>query len=349
MDLISAEEVVRRISLYFQDGRLKYLTPSQRKAAERGIAASQRSDYDQQALNSHSAGMACERFIKTIPAYSGGRDGRGIVLCAGGRRYLTCAWVCINRLRRAGCRLPIELWHLGRREMDNRMAELLGGLGVKCVDASKVRARHPARLLNGWELKAYAILHSSFREVLLLDADNVAVVDPEFLFETPEYRATGAIFWPDREMTRNKATRPVWRSCGIRQPQEREFETGQIVVDKERCWRPLCLAMWLNENSDFYYQYVHGDKETFHLAFRKLRQRYALVQTPIASLQGTFCQHDFHGRRIFQHRNGAKWNLLSRNRRVKGFLHEGECLGYVRQLKKMWPEARKEKGQVTKC
>ncbi len=336
MELISPGEVARRISLYFQDGRLKYLTARQRAGAERGVVASRQNDYDLQPLNLHSAGMACEKFIRRIPGYPGGFNGRGIVICGGGAKYFACAWVCINRLRQAGCRLPIELWHLGPREMNQHLAARLASLGVKCVDALRVRRRHPARILRGWELKAYAILHSSFQEVLLLDADNVPVVNPEFLFATPEFRKSGAIFWPDHGPTRTPKTKPAWTSCGLRQPDEREFETGQIVVDKARCWRPLCLAMWFNENSDFYYNYVHGDKETFHLAFRKLRKRYALVQKPLASLEGTMCQHDFQGRRIFQHRNGAKWELVGENKRVKDFWYEDECLGHLRRLSRDW-------------
>jgi ADP-heptose:LPS heptosyltransferase len=39
MDLITAAEVARRIELYFQGGRLKYLTSSQRAAAERAVRA----------------------------------------------------------------------------------------------------------------------------------------------------------------------------------------------------------------------------------------------------------------------------------------------------------------------
>lgn len=336
LELIRPADVIRRITVYFEDGRWKYLTPRQRAAAERGVAASRGNDYDLQPLNLHSAGMACDRFIETIPTYPGGFSGRGIVICGGGIKYFTCAWVCIQRLRRAGCRLPIEFWHLGRREMNGRMTELLAPFRVNCVDALKVRSRHPARILRGWELKSYALLRSSFREVLLLDADNVPIVDPEFLFETQEFRSTGAIFWPDYGHTRNQKTRPAWVSCGLRQPDEREFETGQIAVDKERCWRALCLAQWFNENSDFYYQHVHGDKETFHLAFRKVKQPYSLIQVPLASLDGVMCQHDFEGRRIFQHRNSHKWDLFAANKRVDGFLHEEECLGHLRELRKVW-------------
>jgi hypothetical protein len=200
----------------------------------------------------------------------------------------------------------------------------------------KVRRKLPARILNGWELKPYALLHSSFEDVLLLDADNVPVVNPQFLFETPEFQSRGAIFWPDYANGGNPKGLPVWRSCGLRPPREPEFESGQIVVSKQRCWSALCLSLWFNEQSDFYYRYVHGDKETFHLAFRKIRQPYFLVPTPIHPLEATMCQHDFNGRRIFQHRNLDKWDLAGRNRPIKGFWFETECRAYLAQLQKAW-------------
>ncbi len=122
-------------------------------------------------------------------------------------------------------------------------------------------------------------------------------------------------------------------------PREPEFETGQILVDKERCWRALCLSLWFNENSDFYYRYVHGDKETFHLAFRKLKTPYWLVDKPIHPLPGTMCQHDFIGQRILQHRNMDKWDFLLCNGRIQGFWYEDECRGYIRQLQRLWDGA----------
>lgn len=335
MDMISSAEIIRRIELYFQGGTLKYLSLREQEGAQQGIAATRKNSFDREPLNLHSAGLACDQFLRAIPPYPGGHAGRGIVICAGGMRYQTCAWVCIQMLRRMGCALPVQVWHLGKREMDAATKELLRPLGVECVDANQVRKRFPARILHGWELKAYAILHSDFREVLLLDADNVPVVDPEFLFDTPQYRTHGAIFWPDYVYLKSEKAKTIWRSCGVRRPPEREFETGQIVVDKPRCWPALCLTMWLNENSDFYYRYVHGDKETFHLAFTKSKKSYAFVDKPIHTLRDTMCQHDFDGRRIFQHRNLDKWDLPLRNRRIKGFWHEESCREYILQLQQL--------------
>jgi len=136
--------------------------------------------------------------IAEAPPYPEGRySGRGIVTCAGGDKYFPSAWVQINMLRYLGCTLPVELWHLGRQELTEDMAELVKPLGVTCVDAHQVRERYPSRILNGWEVKPYSIIHSGFEEVLFLDADNVPVVDPGFLFDTPQYREFGAVLWPD--------------------------------------------------------------------------------------------------------------------------------------------------------
>jgi len=70
-------------------------------------------------------------------------------------------------------------------------------------------------------------------------------------------------------------------------------------VDKSRCWQALRLCLWFNENSDFYYRYLHGDKDTFHLAFARLKTPFDQIKIPIQSLDGVMCQHDFAGQRVF--------------------------------------------------
>jgi ADP-heptose:LPS heptosyltransferase len=334
MDMISAAEVIQRIESYFVGGVVNYLKPRQVKAAHQGVKATRANAFDEQPLNLHNARLACEAFIQTIPEYSGTFKGRGIVICGGGIKYLPGAWVCIRMLRQLGCLLPIQLWHLGPAEVDRQIKALFCEVGVECVDALALRKTHPARRLGGWELKAYALLHSPFREVLLLDADNVPVANPEYLFETPQFQKIGAIFWPDYGQF--KKTQVIWDICGLKRPADPEFESGQIVVDKKRCWKALCLALWFNEQSDFYYQHLLGDKETFHLAFRRLGQPFAMPKTPIHRLVGTMCQHDFKGRRVFQHRNTDKWNLFFHNHRVPDFWYEEDCRGFVQELQTRW-------------
>src|SRR4029079_599122 len=116
-------------------------------------------------------------------------------------------------LRHVGCQLPVEFWYQGSEEMDERMLGLIRQLNVECVDASALASSYPRRVAGGWELKSYALLHSSFKEVLLLDADNVPIRDPAFLFEEPAYKATGSIFWPDYGCL--EPDRAIWSICAL--------------------------------------------------------------------------------------------------------------------------------------
>lgn len=45
--------------------------------------------------------------------------------------------------------------------------------------------------------KVAALLHCSFDEVLLLDADNIPLFDPSYLFSDRLYRQHRNLFWPD--------------------------------------------------------------------------------------------------------------------------------------------------------
>lgn len=332
MDMITAEDVIRRIELYLV-GRGAKRSPAGGgvSAATKASAVEPRVAVDD-LLTPASAKSAMERAIEAIPAYPSERfSGRGIVICAGGPTYLSCAWVCINMLRRAGCSLPIELWHLGDGEMPSEFRTVFTAIGVELVDAIRQSRRHPVRRLGGWELKSFALLHCRFQEVILLDADNVPLIDLSKLFDTAEYRGTGAIFWPDIGDLREDDA--IWETCGILPRREPEFESGQIVVDKQRCWRGLCLALWMNEHSDFFYGQIHGDKETFHLAFRKLDSPYEMPAMKPRMITATLLQHDFEGNVIFQHRNQAKWCLDRNNLEIPGFQHEKECRAYLAVLR----------------
>ena len=183
------------------------------------------------------------------------------------------------------------------------------------------------------ELIGYRWFTALTEEVLYLDADNVPIVDVTLLFDWAEYELRGAVFWPD--YWRLERTRTIWRICNVSYRDEPEFESGQVLVNKKKCWRELQLTMHMNEYSDFYYQHILGDKETFHMAWRKCGTEYAMPNHPIEPLTGTMCQHDFDGKVIFQHRNLAKWTLDD-NIKVDGFQYEEICLEFLNELKQKW-------------
>lgn len=280
--------------------------------------------------------LLSREYLASLQPYPADRfNGRGVVICAGGHRLFTNGWVCMRMLRHVGCTLPIEFWHL-ENEIDPHMARLVRPYGVTCVNATSLAKElpRPPRILMGWELKPFALLQTGFREVLLLDADNVAVANPDFLFDTPQFTEVGTVFWPDYE--RLASERLIWEAVEVPYRDEREVESGQVLIDKAKCWEALSLTMHYNEHSDFYYKHIHGDKCTFQLAWPRTDTRYVMPQKGIHSLDATMCQHDFEGRRLFQHRNMDKWQLTARNRVIGDFWMEQECRDFLRDLAARW-------------
>jgi Mannosyltransferase putative len=269
------------------------------------------------------------------PPDIGTSAGRGIVICAGGTRLFTCAWLLVAMLRRTfHCRLPIEVWHIGPAEMGPPMRALLEAFEVNVIDALKVALRHPVETLGGWQLKTYALMHSDFREILLLDADNMPAKDPTFLFDGREFADTGAVFWPD--IVRLRASNPIWAISGLPVDSGATFETGQLLIDKVRHWRVLNLAHWINQNHRAFDDLLFGDKDACYIAWRMLGEPYYLIEHAPKLLEHTFMQRSPDGGLLFQHRNGAKWLLNGPNPRIEGFRYEAECFALLAELRKRW-------------
>ncbi|HXG47253.1 MAG TPA: glycosyltransferase family 9 protein [Methylomirabilota bacterium] len=331
MDLISTDRVIAGIEGYFEGGVVRYLSNTEARAADRAVSAQ---PGRAERLNRFNAPALATEFIRSIPAYPGGFTGRGIVICGGGVRMFTNAWVTIRMLRHLGCTLPIELWHWGEEELDETMRQLVTPCGVHCVNGLERCAPESHRLFNGWAMKPLALLHSAFREALLLDADNLPVADPTFLFDAPPYREAGAVLWPDFKRLPPGAS--AWRVFDVPFRDEPEVESGQVLVDKARCWRSLQLCVWYNQHAETFYQHVYGDKDTFHFAFRRTGEPYAMPAAPVRSLGTAMVQHDFDGRALFHHRNGAKWRLFGHNPVVRGFRHETRCREFLAELGAQW-------------
>jgi Mannosyltransferase putative len=254
--------------------------------------------------------------LRSPNPYPDGRfEGRGIVICAGGPRYFTCAWVLITVLRRAfRIDLPIQVWHLGLREMSEEMRLLLGEMDVEVVDAETVVGRYPARLTGGWPLKPYAILHSRFREVLYLDADTIPLKDLNSLFDWDIYRAQGLVMWPD--ILDLKAENPIWKEVGLEPRNCISVEAGVLLADKRRTWDMLEVAVLLNEHVEEIYQVIYGDKDTFLLASLLCnRSPFLIPHRPfIFDVDLVHCDPD--GEPVLLHRTGSKWTLLGPNGRL---------------------------------
>lgn len=268
--------------------------------------------------------------------------GRGIVLLSGRPIYLANAYMNLCFIRRdLGCDLPVEVWHLGPAERNDRMFGAIKSLGgVRFVDAHEVQKVYPMRpnsignithgfapaTTDGWRTKAYAILHSRFQEVLYLDSDCFLFQRPEDLFSGfAGYRDTGAVFsadidtnpetprktdlatgllprvgsFVDREWDYSRPN-PMWEILGIEDDDMPEFDSGFIMVDKHRSLDAAFVSFFLNDNSDFTYKYLYGDKDTFHMAWAFCRSPYTLL-TEVSRHSGHIVSRAM-GSVLFEHR-----------------------------------------------
>jgi predicted O-linked N-acetylglucosamine transferase (SPINDLY family) len=258
-----------------------------------------------------------------------GGSGRGIVIVGGGP-YLPSAYVAIRHLRRQGCELPIQLWHLGEREIPPFWRDLASPWRVETVDALRATGASDFKHLGGWESKLHAIVACPFEQVLLLDADNLPLVNPDFLFDSESFARHGQVFWPDfyYKPEHRYAIRPrAWRDLGLPPRAGLEIDSGQLLIDRSRCRKELQACRTLNIHSDECYdRWTWGDKDTFTLAWLLRRGDYYAVPVRPRFIQperpSIFWQHWIDGRKLYQHQR--KW--LGRPQDLAGRLLEGELL-----------------------
>ena len=266
---------------------------------------------------------------------------------AAGGRFITSAWVTLSILRDVHhCDLPIELWYLGDDDFPPDLRQRFERFAVSFIDASRAEG---AEWLprTGWELKPFALAHSRFAEVLLLDADNIPLVDPAFLFDDQRYASHGALFWHD--IRRVNPYNPIWAIVGLDPPSGFEHETGQFVIDKRRHSAGLQLAEHLARYASFYYQYMLGDKESLHIAWRMLRLPFDTPSSPPEPVDGRYpgdpidrlmavgmWQHDLSGRRVFLHRTDLMLVAWGRNPEIPEFDLANEVDQALDELRAVW-------------
>ena len=217
-------------------------------------------------------------------------------MTGGGLTYFTSAYVNLRVIKdKHKCTLPIEVFYAGPHELSQEAVDAMHDLfdDVKFIDITKaaVVSNIP---MNGYQIKIFSIILSSFEEVLFLDADSHPIMDPSIAFEFKGYKQKGALFWPDK-CAAHTSIPEMWDVMGLPRPQwpdlkiphffppycdprePFEFETGQMVLHKRRAWRGLMMTAFINRNFRFFFDHlVHGDKQTYNFAFNSSNTPYAL-------------------------------------------------------------------------
>ncbi|OJK04090.1 hypothetical protein ASPACDRAFT_57427 [Aspergillus aculeatus ATCC 16872] len=259
---------------------------------------------------------------------------RGLVSTAGGP-YLPVLLISLRMLRRTGSTLPMEVFLADWEEYDGYLCQVvLPSLNAQCVVLSEILEAVPdsTNKIEKYQYKIFAMLFSSFEEILFLDADAFPLQKPEELFTADPFKSKGLVTWPDfwRPTTsplyykisspKESGTQPA-KPTALRQ----STESGEVLVSKRTHLRTLLLAAYYNfYGPSHYYPLLsqgaagEGDKETFLAAANALDEPFYQVSEPIRAV-GRRTPDGFAGSTMVQYSPMEDYALTKKGIwRVKG-------------------------------
>ncbi|KAI8900137.1 mannosyltransferase putative-domain-containing protein [Globomyces pollinis-pini] len=262
---------------------------------------------------SHLAGVVDYKLFPWImPKYSSTAElhqsynGTGIVLCVN-NGYTLLALTTMKMIRQnLKSNLPFEIFYVGDDDLSVKNRKLLEEIPfVTTKDITKI-FNNPILKIEGWAIKPFALLASSFRHAMLMDADVVFLQSPEKLFNLDLYKKFGAFFFHDRSLFTSSDTTQQWvkdlvgemtpTMKNLRLFNEKtghEMESGVVVIDKLKNFVGLIAVCSLNSIPFRSQSYVHfhGDKETFWTGFESVRAPYSF-NTNLPGVAGTGSMKD---------------------------------------------------------
>jgi alpha 1,2-mannosyltransferase len=252
--------------------------------------------------------------------------GRGIVMSAGDRDAVVRTRTNLRFLRSYNCTLAVEIFHFPdelsppEKSLLEKVAEEASEDQQDGHSAMKVSIRVVEGLKKGidWKafhIKAAAIQQSSFDEILYLDTDSYLLRNPDYLFESKQWKETGLMLWPD--YTKSHTTNPLWRLLGQKCRNEYEGESGQILISRSLHQDVLWLVEYFALHHHEFYGFTGGDRDSFRAAALLLGKKWTgprrLNAAAGAVLKGiphggghTMLQSDPEGKWMFVHANLIK-------------------------------------------
>lgn len=173
-----------------------------------------------------------------------------------GTHDLADALISLRMLRRTGCQLPVELFLSSSSKSDATVCEELPSLNAHCRVLSDIYgSASDAGSQNMNELKAFAVLFSSFQMILYLDANTTAIQDPSSLFDTIPFTSHAMVTWSS--MSKNTWSTHYQRIAGLSKDTTKPLQAtdvGQMMLDKAKLGEGLIMAAYYNYyGTDFYY------------------------------------------------------------------------------------------------
>jgi alpha 1,3-mannosyltransferase len=225
---------------------------------------------------------------------------RGIVIAAGKSQFRFTAHLISSLRNVLKSELPIEIAYAGSEDLPEEYRDALRSLDsdISFLDILTIFDDETLDLSKGgWAIKPFALLASTFEQVILIDADAVFLQDPTVLLDNhSKYLETGALFFHDRllwkdvfkdrqkwwqkEMSHRTPSRALMNSRVWTEGYAEEGDSGVVVIDKRRLEAVMGLlhACWQNTKEvreKWTYKMMYGDKESYWLGFELSGVPYA--------------------------------------------------------------------------
>ncbi|RMZ68101.1 alpha-12-mannosyltransferase (Mnn2) [Pyrenophora seminiperda CCB06] len=249
-------------------------------------------DKDEKALfRAHYAMRSSAQHLASRVPFA--KDTTGIVTTANAD-YMPIFLVSLRMLRKTGCSLPVEVFIDDWSKYDSTVCDqVLPSLNARCVVLSNIynTAAH-AKQPNHYQYKIFAILFSSFQNVLFLDSDDFPAYDPTDLFSKAPYTTHGLVTWPDFwAQTISSHFYHIAAIPEVPSQSRLSTESGQLLINKDIHRESLLMMVYYNYyGPDYYYILLSqgspgaGDKETFVQAALAVGLPYYQVRTPPSAL-----------------------------------------------------------------
>lgn len=224
-----------------------------------------------------------------IPPYN--PKTKGIVSTAGGF-YLPVLVISLRMIRQTGSTLPMEVFLATEVEYEPYICDVvLPSLNARCVILSQILQASPIKI-EKYQFKPFAMLFSSFEEILFLDADAFPLEKPDLLFTHDPFTSTGLLTWPD--FWASSISPLFYQIAGYTAPPmnlRQSTESGEILLSKKTHLRTLLLCTYYNFHGPTHYYPLlsqgaagEGDKETFLAAAMATHEQFYQVSEPICAL-----------------------------------------------------------------
>ncbi|KKY24567.1 hypothetical protein UCRPC4_g02386 [Phaeomoniella chlamydospora] len=234
--------------------------------------------------------------IKTSRTLSSAHvPGSSGIVSSAGSSYMPLFVTSLRMLRKTGSTLPVEVFVKDAGEFESTICDdVLPGLNARCLILSDIlnnQSENSVEIAH-YQIKIFAVLFSSFENIIWMDSDCFPLHDPEDLLRSEPFTSTGLVTWPDFwALTASPLYYNISRQTTPDMTSRASSETGVFLISKRTHFLTLLLAAYYNYYGPSHYFMLlsqgapgEGDKETFIHAASALGSKFYTVSERVTAI-----------------------------------------------------------------